>query len=490
MNRDLLLLIKAGYILAVASLLFVAFTSYSYDDPFITYRYAENLRNGLGFVYNPGERILSTTTPFFTLLLALLGKLWTDTQQLANFIGAASIAFGGLLIWELGHAWKAPLVGWSGLLLFPTFPLLLSTLGSETPLFLAFVLAAIVLYARSSYGWAVVLISLAILTRSDGVLIAAVLAVHYFWENRRELFQIGFWRNQPWFWLGVALGLQLVWHGFAWQYFGSPLPVTLAAKQAQGKMAISQHFAPGVLRIWGWYFGRWHYWLEFGLFIIGFIYSILERQRWVLIFAWTGLYFLAYILLGVTSYFWYYAPLIPGWVVAVGLGLTYLVLLPLPAPLNSATSWNRARLGLIGLLLISIFVSQVVNVYRLSHKTDSRYMIYRAVGEWLAHNTPLDADVGSLEVGIIGYFAQRTMVDYAGLIQPEVADVMDEDTTYSDTAIWAVAKYQPDYLVQIKGSLSFLKTELIDNNCEPVKRFDGLEYNFNSDIHLYKCKYD
>ena len=81
------------------------------------------------------------------------------------------------------------------------------------------------------------------------------------------------------------------------------------------------------------------------------------------------------------------------------------------------------------------------------------------------------------------------MVDYAGLIQPDVADVMEEDTTYADTAIWAVTKYQPDYLVQISGSLPSLKAELINTNCESVKRFDGSEYNFTSDIIIYKCLY-
>ncbi|MCB0187901.1 MAG: hypothetical protein KDE31_26715, partial [Caldilineaceae bacterium] len=40
------------------------------DDAFITYRYAENLATGQGFVYNAGERLLGTSTPLYTLLLA------------------------------------------------------------------------------------------------------------------------------------------------------------------------------------------------------------------------------------------------------------------------------------------------------------------------------------------------------------------------------------------------------------------------------------
>jgi hypothetical protein len=45
------------------------------DDAYITYRYARNIASGVGFVYNAGERVLGTTTPAYTLLMALLSKL-------------------------------------------------------------------------------------------------------------------------------------------------------------------------------------------------------------------------------------------------------------------------------------------------------------------------------------------------------------------------------------------------------------------------------
>ena len=49
------------------------------DDAMITFRVAENLAYGRGFVYNPGEYVQVTTTPLYTMLLAggswLLGSL-------------------------------------------------------------------------------------------------------------------------------------------------------------------------------------------------------------------------------------------------------------------------------------------------------------------------------------------------------------------------------------------------------------------------------
>src|SRR4030042_5328460 len=63
------------------------FSSWYYDDPFITYRYAWNLIHGVGFVYNLGERVLSTTTPFFTILLAGFGFIWSDLPKIAALLG-------------------------------------------------------------------------------------------------------------------------------------------------------------------------------------------------------------------------------------------------------------------------------------------------------------------------------------------------------------------------------------------------------------------
>lgn len=482
--------LKLAYLLLLSGVLFLSLSHRVYDDPFITFRYAENLRNGLGFVYNAGEHVLSTTTPLYTVLLALTSNIWPEhLPQLANLIGAFSVAVGGFLLWDLAHTWKAPLIAWSVLLLYPTFPLLLSTLGSETPLFLALVLGTFALYARRRYEWAVFLVALAILTRSDGVLVAALLGVHYLWQNRTELRKQTFWREQPWTFLGIAIGLLLVWHGFAWLYFGAPLPVTLAAKQAQGRMAISQHFAPGMLTVAGWYAGRWQYWIELLLAIIGISVAVAKNRRWLLVLVWTGLYILAYSLLGVTRYFWYYAPLVPGWVIAVGLGINLIYWLPVPIRMSDSLARPRIRLGLAVTILAALFLGQLSHLQKMSNTNDARYPIYRAVGEWLEENTPADASVGALEVGMIGYFSQRPMVDFAGLIQPEVADQMTIDSTYDDTAVWAVNTYQPEYLALIVGAHPQLEAEIVAELCQPVIMFIGSQYNYN-DMVVFACQYD
>src|SRR5829696_1795487 len=80
----------------IAGGLFWFFRTYGYDDPYITYRYASNLAQGAGFVYNAGERILSTTTPLYTLILALAGLTGASIPIASNLIACLSLALGGL----------------------------------------------------------------------------------------------------------------------------------------------------------------------------------------------------------------------------------------------------------------------------------------------------------------------------------------------------------------------------------------------------------
>ena len=81
---------RAAYACVITALLFGLFANWAYDDPFITFRYAENLALGNGFVFNLGERVLSTTTPLFTLILAVARFVTTDLQRAANFISASA----------------------------------------------------------------------------------------------------------------------------------------------------------------------------------------------------------------------------------------------------------------------------------------------------------------------------------------------------------------------------------------------------------------
>jgi hypothetical protein len=456
--------------------LFVGFHRWAYDDPFISYRYAANISRGLGFVYNPGERILSTTTPLFTLVLALAGLLTSDFHSIAIGIGIISLALGGLLIFDLAQSWNSPIVGWTGLLLYPTFPLVVSTLGSETPLYLALCLSAFAFYARKNFLIASIFGALAALARPDGVLVLIILGIDYLIRVRKPV---------QWKAILVSFGILFSWVVFAGFYFGSPIPVTLASKQQQGLMTISESFTQGFLTVISSY-ASWPYMVEALLALIGGIFVIWKKRLWGIILIWPVVYSLSYSALGVSRYFWYYAPLIPGFVIAVGLGLTALSD-SIREGLREKKSLYSLPIIIPAIVLMILFAANGRSLWQMSKRNDTRFEIYRAAGDWLRENTMPNSRVGSLEVGILGYYAQRPMVDFAGLIEPSVAEQFNANTTYEDAALWAVDNFNPQYIVLYDGYFRQLEQDLSQKNCEKAKRFKGNQYSFDWNLTIYDC---
>jgi hypothetical protein len=70
-----------------------------------------------------------------------------------------------------------------------------------------------------------------------------------------------------------------------------------------------------------------------------------------------------------------------------------------------------------------------------------------ATARWLSANTPPDALLAVHDIGAVGYFSERRLVDLAGLISPEVIPIIhDEDAV----AAW-LDRQNVDYLVTLKG---------------------------------------
>jgi hypothetical protein len=251
-------------------------------------------------------------------------------------------------------------------------------------------------------------------------------------------------------------------------------------------MAISQQFAPGFLTILRGYV-RWPYLLQAGLSVAGTIYAARRARSWLLFLAWPVLYFAAYSILGVSRYFWYYAPLVPGFIAAAGLGLAAFGT-PQLALGSSLSRRDILVFSFSAAILVLLVFGQVRSLWRLRGQADTRFAIYQAVGEWLQVQTSAGDRVGALEVGIIGYYARRPMVDFAGLIQPQVAAQLGEQTNYEDAALWAVEHYRPEYLVLPVGSFPRLQQTYIQRECRLVEYFPGRRYGYRENLSIYACR--
>lgn len=199
-----------------------------FDDAYISFRYARNLVEGHGLVYNIGQRVEGFTNLLWVLLVALGMKLGGDAPAVSHWLGVLS----GVALLVLGYAYArcvlhprsvvlAALSPW--LVLACTTFALWTTSGLETPLFSALVLAALVAEARGRPTIAMVACVFATLTRPEGVLVAAVVVGGEFMrgESRRQ----GALRLAT----GYALFAAAL-TAFRLVYFGHPLPNTFYAK--------------------------------------------------------------------------------------------------------------------------------------------------------------------------------------------------------------------------------------------------------------------
>ena len=202
------------------------------------------------------------------------------------------------------------------------------------------------------------------------------------------------------------------------------------------------------------------------------IVDTLRRNRWVVpLLLWALLYFLGYSALNVPRYHWYYSPLIPPLMLLVGLGTAASLKRIVADPQLRAA----AGLALAGLLVWpslrgSLDLAQV--------SPDGRAQIYLAAGSWLNTHTPEDASVGTLEVGILGYESERTIIDFGGLLQPDIGKRVSGG--YEDAAAWAIQNYHPDYLVFHPGWFPNLVAEpWCAERYKDVTRFENPAYTSN-----------
>jgi hypothetical protein len=402
------------------------------DDPFITFRYAKNALAGHGLVYNVGERTLSTTAPLYALLLAGLGLVAPDLPALSNVLSALALMLGATLLFLWARDRQEPAVGLIAAAMTSLSPILLSTIGGETCLYVALVLAGLYAYDRSRLGLSAVVLALAAMMRPDAVLAAAAVGLYHLVRRRSILWQ-------P---VLIYAGMVGAWYVGVWFYYGSPIPVTLMAKQKQAELAASVGFQAGLLDLLVDYARLPFFWLQAGLALAGFVRVLIRARHWIPLILWTLLYVLAYSLLGVSSYPWYFAPLVPTFVVLVGEGIAGVV-----GAVAQIRPSRPVLAGLVGILLVAVLIPVLGGAIGTIWRPDPRLGFYEEIGNWLAEQTPEDATVGALEVGIIGYYSQRPMVGFAGLLQPEVAQQLSVSKSYLGSTAWAIETYEPDYVV-------------------------------------------
>ena len=279
------------------------------DDAYITLDYARNVAFHLHWGLILGATANTATSPLNVLAIALFTAITRHpplSLGIVFVLSTVALEFGSRTA-----ARAVGLPGWLGLLataLVSVNPLLLSSIGLETALgggLVALLLAASV---TGRPVWSGVLAGLLVLTRPDLLIVALVLFfVRPGWRH-------GWARS-----LLAALAVTLPWYLFSWLRLGSVLPDTLIIKTGQRSWggidfgngpdlyltafptAAVLSFLPAALG---------------GVTALGWLAARFARptdrlrrlDRFVALPVAGGLYYLAYTLLGVPPYHWYYGP--------------------------------------------------------------------------------------------------------------------------------------------------------------------------------------
>ena len=414
------------------------------DDFFITMRYAVNIARGRGFVFNPGERVLGTTTPLFTLLIAF--AVWIGIPALvAVRIYCSIFLFGAsVFCWYYFREKGNELIGFSaGLLLFLLLPIK-QLFGNEMPLCFFFILGSLYFYEQKNWRTSFVFQSLYALTRMEGLLFLFLLMALLFWRKRKIVYQA----------LMPPLIILLPWFLFSGLYFGDLLPNTLYAKARQGaRLDIWVSFARGLWNALQLIFfnAEWPF-LSFCA-LIGLIPLLRTKHR--LLLGWCVLHQLIYWFLNVPgSYKWYFYPLWLLYPLLLGGGIACLA-----TGIRDFTSL-KGRERLIYFALVGFLLSLAWRQPRLNTFSHARHRLYKNAANYIKDHWEPENKIIADEIGIFGYHLQEyTILDTAGLIHQNFP--WEAYFYYS----YLVKHYKPELIVNCRYPSDIEKEE---NSYEPI----------------------
>jgi hypothetical protein len=449
-----------------------------YDDAYITFRYVENIVNGIGFVYNEGEKVLGTTTPLWTLLLSVLYFPFRfDLGWLALLTSTIADSITIWLLWALGRKllgqtrfgfeYFAPL-----LFAISIFSVSWCVGGMETSLFTMLLVSTFYLALDGKYIFAAATAAFATLARPEGILMLGLALVFIWLVGKR-------W---PWRETLLAALIGLPWAIFATLYYGSPIPHSVTAKGdkvyifAETGLARLKQFS---LIAWDNPFGQFITNLKLPegrkIFILGLvatfiffalvlpgIWRIWKTNHAALIIGlgFPLLFNLAYILAqfrDVLIFDWYLVPLVPWYLLLSGLGLyQYYLWLEKLVARRREKSLPVLHM-LVSPALILLIVVCAVNQFQAYDGWRARIsspVYYQEAARLIESRLKPTDTIIAPEIGMLGYFAKARIFDSVGLISPGALKYypVPPNELASNNAIPSrmVLEVKPEYVISLE----------------------------------------
>ncbi|MEJ5222881.1 MAG: hypothetical protein WHV44_00380 [Anaerolineales bacterium] len=463
-------LLGVGVLLSLAVYLGAAALTYRLgfplDDAWIHQTYARNLAHFGQWAFYPGQVSGGSTAPLWSALLAV-GHLLGLGPYLGTFL------LGGFFAWLLALTAETvarqaspdyrPRLPWVGL--FFVFEWHLSwaaASGMETILHAALVTLVLGMVLAGSQRFVLLglLVGVSIWVRPDGVTLlgplgVVILATRPSWRSRIHAFAGLF----------VGGGAVFIFYLlFNFWVAGTPWPNTFYAKQAEYASLLNQPLLKRAADI---------FLLPLvgaGVILLpGLVWKIAQSIRtrnWaaLAVLAWFVGYLGVYVLrLPVTYQHGRY--IIPAMPVFFLLGLLGYVDW-FQSSFKFPARWvidTTLKVSLVAVLVI--FWALGAGTYGQDVAVIESEMVDTA--QWVAENIPPDALIAAHDIGALGYFANRPLIDLAGLVTPEVIPFIRDEArlaaymqsrgvvylvTFPDWYPFLSQQYLPIYVSQAKFS--------------------------------------
>ncbi|MGZ9223969.1 MAG: hypothetical protein ACXW4M_00285 [Anaerolineales bacterium] len=479
--------IDTRLVLAVAALAAVLFyllvsalifrIGFPLDDSWIHLTYARNFAGHGEWAYRLGERSAGSTSPLWTVLLAigflvrLAPYLWT------YFLGWVVLTVLAIhaenVARKLVGSYK-PRLPWVGLFFVFAWHLTWSAVsGMETLLhgFIVFVVLAALMSGTRRYLTLGLLAGLSIWVRPDGLtLLGPILLTAFLCEDNWSM------RGEAVFKTLIGFGaLFLPYLLFNLVLSGNPMPNTFYAKQAEYEA----------------------YWLSksFTQRVSDYLWPIIASPFLVLIpgvFIWANRSFRTRnwgALAGVIWFFGYlmiYFMRLPayqhGRYMIPAFPIMYLWGLLGLLEFAKSTSVNRRFVLLwqmiIGVLCIAFgFIGARQNAYDV-YWIESEMV---ETAKWVKQNLPPESVLAVHDIGALGYYVQNPLIDLAGLITPEVVPFIRDETRLVEYLDSSAA----EYLIVFPGLYPHITSQRTPTFVAGLE-FDPLQ--IEEDMQVYRWK--
>jgi hypothetical protein len=441
------------------------------DDSYITFRYAQNILAGEGFVYNPGDPVLGTTTPLYTLIMVVLGSVSGGTQapfpELAMLVNALADGLTAVLLYMIGRHFKKNLAGFGAALAWciTPFSVTFAIGGLETSVVVLLLVGMSYYYLEGRVTAAAFLASLALLTRPDTLLLVGPIALDHFIRILRKQSKLR-WQD-----VLALLLLPLIWYSFATWQFGSPIPHSVQAKLGayrlgpeEGLIRLLQHYATPFMA------DRWFgaaFAVGSGLLLYPFLYFIGARSffkrntRSLTIMLYPWLYLLVFAVANPLIFRWYLTPPLPFLFIGILAGVQEFF--------SSVFSWPKLKIPkfiqstlLVILITLIPFANLLCNwEIHPDHGLDrpapgmawyQLELLYHKAAQIVQPFLTPDTTLAAGDVGVLGYYTQARILDTVGLNSPEALPYYPLDEKYYVTN-YAVA---PDLIIAEQPELVIL----------------------------------